>query len=253
MNDKIKSALESAHAKAYADELVKRAELFDAVGVAFQNREEAVGNFEWALGHWGTSRIIDIVETQPSRFGKPSGAWYTLDGWTLGGKERSDASQSALARIPDLVRELEQAEGRERATRDAYQRYCREKGVDPDRPWQYDPRSVGAAKVPEHLVPDREPESRRQTPPRRAEPLERAPAPDNTRQQSPEAPQRAHAERDDHLDWLRQPEPAGPRDRPPEPTREPRRAPQDHLDWMRDDLQREAPEREPEPERERER
>ncbi|TRL37598.1 hypothetical protein FM996_02225 [Methylosinus sporium] len=253
MNDKIKSALESAHAKAYADELVKRAELFDAVGVAFQNREEAVGNFEWALGHWGTSRIIDIVETQPSRFGKPSGAWYTLDGWTLGGKARSDASESALARIPDLIRELEQAETRERASRDAYQRYCRENRIDPERPWQYDPRSRGATQTPEHLAPDREPESRRQTP-RRAEPSDRAPAPDNTRQQPPEALQRAQPEREDHLDWMREPVPApDQRDRDMTPGHEPQRAPEDHLDWMRGELERESSDREQEPERERER
>jgi hypothetical protein len=253
MNDKVKLALEAAHAKAYADELVKRAELFDAVGVAFQNRDEAIGNFTWALGHWGSSRTIDIVERQPSRFGTPSGAWYTRDGWTPGGKARADASQTALARIPDLIREVEQAESRERATRDAYERYCREKGIDREKPWQYDPRSAGAARVPEHLVPDREQTPARDAPRGREGPPGREAPAVEQRQQAANPPQRDQAGRDDHLDWLRQPEPAGPRDRPSEPAREPQRAPQDHLDWMRDDLQREAPEREPEPERERER
>ncbi|WP_026789985.1 hypothetical protein [Pleomorphomonas oryzae] len=156
MIDKIMHELERQHAFAYSNELIIRKSIDIAVERAFLAPDIAIQRLNTALGEWGISRTLDILEHQPGRFGTPRGAWYTKERWSLGGSDRAERAVDARLRIAELLMELEAAQDKERSTRAAYLSHCRDAGIEPRKPWQYDRESVGAAHVPEHLVVDRD-------------------------------------------------------------------------------------------------
>ncbi|WP_342154311.1 hypothetical protein [Methylorubrum sp. SB2] len=161
MSDELEQKLRRSYVDADAFERTKRVELYQAVRAAFQEPDAAVKNLQWAFGKWGYPRSVDMLERQPQRIGTPRGALLSKDGWTLGASERSRQARDLIARLPDMARDLGAAEARVHTAREAYESYCREIGHQPLQPWQTDRRSIGAERVPEHLVPDeREPQLR---------------------------------------------------------------------------------------------
>lgn len=154
MSDDLEQKLRRAYVNADAYERTRRVELYQAVRAAFQEPDAAVENLRWAMSEWGYPRSVDLLERQPQRIGTPRGALLSKDGWTFGASERSRQAKDLIARLPDMVRDLGAAEARVHTAREAYESYCREVGREPLQPWQTDRRSVGAQRVPEHLVPD---------------------------------------------------------------------------------------------------
>lgn len=134
MIDEAEKQLRQEHARASADLYLKREAFFDQFRAAYQDPDKAVENLRYALKRWGVPRTLQEMEQSPARFGAPKGAWWTLDRYAQGGNARAEEAKATLSRLPETARAFGAAQDRERQARNAYERYCRDHGREPEPP-----------------------------------------------------------------------------------------------------------------------